>query len=117
MLKLMQPKLHVPADHPLLTNDYCESEPWSAEEIDTFQQCIFKFDKNFPRIAQNVRKSFILFNKLREVCVFYNCYYLICRLFSIQRWERKQPSNVFNFIIYGRRPARRSIRGVDQTGD
>lgn len=54
MLKLMQPKLHVPSDHPLLTYEYPENDAWNAKEIEIFQQAILKFDKNFSRIAQHV---------------------------------------------------------------
>lgn len=54
VLKLMQPKLHVPSDHPLLTYEYPENDAWNAKEIEIFQQAILKFDKNFSRIAQHV---------------------------------------------------------------
>lgn len=58
VLKLMQPKLHVPSDHPLLTYDYPENDTWNVDEIEIFQHSILQFDKNFVRVAQHVRSIF-----------------------------------------------------------
>nr|CAD7257036.1 unnamed protein product [Timema shepardi] len=52
MLKLMQPTPFLPSGHPLLAYDYCESDRWSADEMDSFHQGLLKHDKDFLSIAQ-----------------------------------------------------------------
>nr|CAD7443398.1 unnamed protein product [Timema bartmani] len=52
MLKLMQPTPFLPSGHPLLAYDYCESDRWSADEMDAFHQGLLKHDKDFLSIAQ-----------------------------------------------------------------
>nr|CAD7393485.1 unnamed protein product [Timema cristinae] len=51
MLKLMQPTPFLPSGHPLLAYDYCESDRWSADEMDSFHQGLLKHDKDFLSIA------------------------------------------------------------------
>lgn len=92
MLKLMQPFPALPLDHPLLHYQYNESDKWAPEEIEIFQQALFRFDKDF-------------FNIAREVCVlrFFLIIHLFLNFFSLNRLEVKQPSNVCNFITCGRK--------------
>ncbi|KAH1007759.1 hypothetical protein HUJ04_004954 [Dendroctonus ponderosae] len=55
MLRLMQPSPHLPADHPLLAYSYSESDKWTSAETELFHRCLLKFDKDFIRIAEEVR--------------------------------------------------------------
>ncbi|XP_024080741.1 uncharacterized protein LOC106672933 isoform X1 [Cimex lectularius] len=54
MLKLMQPTPCLPADHPLLSFEYADSERWTSNEMEAFHQAVFKFDKDFILIAQEI---------------------------------------------------------------
>lgn len=54
MLKLMQPTPYLPQGHPLMKFEYTESDHWTPNEVSTFHKAIFKYDKDFSFISQEV---------------------------------------------------------------
>ncbi|XP_021343054.1 uncharacterized protein LOC110443261 isoform X2 [Mizuhopecten yessoensis] len=54
MLMLMSSALRVPRWHSLHSYTYQESEVWSTEEVDRYQQALMKCDKDFHRISKEV---------------------------------------------------------------
>lgn len=69
MLRLMQPSPHLPADHPLLAYSYSESDKWTSAETELFHRCLLKLDKDFIRIAEEVRLILTLCNYSSLICV------------------------------------------------
>ncbi|KAF2898801.1 hypothetical protein ILUMI_07375, partial [Ignelater luminosus] len=73
MLRLMQPFPALPIDHPLLHYQYSESDKWSPEEIEAFQQALFRYDKDFFSIAREIG------TKTTKQCVqFYYVWKKVC---------------------------------------
>nr|XP_024217845.1 uncharacterized protein LOC106689252 [Halyomorpha halys] len=73
ILKLMQPVSWLPADHPLLTFEYTDSEKWNMIEIDAFHQALLKYDKDFSSVAHEVE------TKTSKQCVqFYYLWKKVC---------------------------------------
>lgn len=54
MLRLMQASPALPFDHPLLHYQYNDSDRWSAEEIQSFQEALIRYDKDFYSISREV---------------------------------------------------------------
>ncbi|KAF0311096.1 Zinc finger protein 541 [Amphibalanus amphitrite] len=52
MYRLMQPTPHLPSDHPLLALSGSEAGRWTQREIQTFQQALAKYDKDFMRVSK-----------------------------------------------------------------
>ena len=57
MYRLMQPTPHLPSDHPLLALSGSENSRWTQREIQTFQQALAKYDKDFMRVSKEVSPS------------------------------------------------------------
>ncbi|XP_050306418.1 uncharacterized protein LOC126743390 isoform X2 [Anthonomus grandis grandis] len=88
MLRLMQPTPHLPADHPLLAYSYCESEKWTSLETDLFHRCLLKFDKDFNRIAEEIKSK-----SLKQCVQFYYVWKKVCadeysRLKALRQMKR-----------------------------
>ncbi|XP_066995962.2 serine-rich adhesin for platelets [Anabrus simplex] len=73
MLKLMQPTPALPPGHPLLAYQYCESDRWSADEMDTFHQGLLKYDKDFRSISQEIGSKTI-----KQCVQFYYVWKKVC---------------------------------------
>ena len=56
MYRLMQPTPHLPSDHPLLQLGGSEASRWTQREIQTFQQALTKYDKDFMRVSKEVSR-------------------------------------------------------------
>lgn len=74
MLKLIGPNPSLPSDHPLLCYQYNESDRWSSSEIDAFHQALLAHDKDFHRIAREVRTKTVkqcvqFFYMWKKICV------------------------------------------------
>ncbi|KAL5008597.1 hypothetical protein ScPMuIL_014178 [Solemya velum] len=73
MLKLMDPMNRLPANHTLLSYIYQESDTWSTEEIEAYQQVLLKCDKDFFKIAKEVK------TKTTKQCIqFYYLWKKVC---------------------------------------
>ena len=54
MCRLLQPTPHLPSDHPLVALGGSEAARWTQREMQTFQQALTKYDKDFSRISKEV---------------------------------------------------------------
>lgn len=54
MLQLMKPTPALPAEHPLLSYEYHESDRWTTNEINAFYQSLLKYNKDFPEISRDI---------------------------------------------------------------
>jgi len=75
-LKLMQPTPSLPAGHPLLSYCYSDTARWAQDEIEAFQQSLFRHGKDFRSVSKEVlhssffSKTYVLtffFRHMREV--------------------------------------------------
>ncbi|XP_062577324.1 transcriptional-regulating factor 1-like isoform X1 [Saccostrea cucullata] len=54
MLKLMEGKISLPKKNTLLDYKYQETDQWSSEEIEKYQQALWKCDKDFFKISKEI---------------------------------------------------------------
>ncbi|CAH1983323.1 unnamed protein product [Acanthoscelides obtectus] len=73
MLRLMQPTPSLPSDHPLLSYNYTESDKWTTMETELFHRALLKYDKDFRRIAHDMK------SKTAKQCIqFYYVWKKVC---------------------------------------
>ncbi|XP_037084114.1 transcriptional-regulating factor 1-like [Pollicipes pollicipes] len=90
MFRLLQPTPHLPSDHPLLALATSDANRWTAREIQTFQQALAKYDKDFQRVSKEV------LSKTTNECVqFYFFWKRVCvddyaRLRAMRRQREQQ---------------------------
>ncbi|XP_050443678.1 uncharacterized protein LOC126847469 isoform X2 [Adelges cooleyi] len=84
MLKLMQPTPYLPQGHPLTKFEYTESDHWTQNEVSTFHKAIFRYDKDFSFISQELGSK-----TLKQCVQFYYLWKKVCpedyKQFQLQR--------------------------------
>lgn len=111
ILQLMNPNPVLPADHPLLTYHYPETDKWTPEDIETYHQLLIRYDKDFFSIAQEMQ------TKTVKQCVqFYYIWKKVCpeeyKRLRIIRRRREQES-----LIYGTRNQASDCTDNNDKGD
>nr|UEK51590.1 HOX-like protein 8 [Parasacculina yatsui] len=98
MLQLMQPLPHLPNGHPLQDFTYMESLKWSPREIQTLQNALARYNKDFRLVAQEigtrtVRQCVQFYYYWKKVCT---REYLQLRNYRLQRANQQlQPLHGF----------------------
>ncbi|KAK3093940.1 hypothetical protein FSP39_022050 [Pinctada imbricata] len=94
MLRLMSGKVSLPKDHTLLSYTYQETDSWSTEEIERYQQALWKCDKDFYALSKEMGTK-----SVKECVQFYYLWKKVCpdehkRLRLIRR--RREQERLYN---------------------
>lgn len=95
MLALMNPNPRLAKGHHLLNYQYAESDKWTPDDIDAYQQALFKFDKDFFSVAQEMSSK-----NVKQCVQFYYLWKKICpeeyKKLRVLRRRREQDNGICN---------------------
>ncbi|XP_050548753.1 serine-rich adhesin for platelets-like isoform X2 [Daktulosphaira vitifoliae] len=98
MLKLMQPTPYLPQGHPLMKFEYTESDHWTQNEVSLFHKAVFKYDKDFSFISQELGTK-----TLKQCVQFYYLWKKVCpedyKQFQLQRRKSRSEDTTVNMKL------------------